>query len=125
MKEHRILTDRQEMAAEDEEEDPADTLARQLREYKRYKSAALWLNRREQGGFRTFLRVSSPPRLDGSLDLTGITIDTLADSLAAVIDRSDLKENGISLFLDKPFTQEELLKAVESAMSPLSDDLTS
>ena len=86
-----------ELTTEDEEEDPAEALARQLREYKRYKSAALWLNQREQGGFRTFLRVSSLPRLDSSLDLAGVTVDTLFESLETVIDRSDLKEDSVAV----------------------------
>jgi segregation and condensation protein A len=86
-----------ELSAADEEEDPAETLARQLREYKRFKSAAAWLNQREQSGYRTFLRISSLPRLDSTLDLAGITINTLADSLATVIDRSDLMEDSVAV----------------------------
>ena len=86
-----------ELASDEEEEDPAETLARQLREYKRFKSAAAWLHQREQGGFRTFLRVSSLPRMDGTLDLIGITSATLAESLETVIDRSDLMEDSVAV----------------------------
>jgi segregation and condensation protein A len=69
-------------------EDPAETLARQIRNYKRFKEVASWLGDRESQGVRTFLRVAPPPQIDGTLDLTGISIDTLSAALKAAIERS-------------------------------------
>ena len=86
-----------EMAEGDEEEDPAEALARQLREYKRFKTVAIWLSQRELGGFRTYLRVSSFPLVAGPPDLEGISIGTLITSLEIVIDRSDLKEDSVAV----------------------------
>lgn len=51
------------LRAEDDEEDPAEALARQLREYKQYKDAAEWLLQREQLGTRAFVRTAPPPAL--------------------------------------------------------------
>jgi segregation and condensation protein A len=55
------------------EEDPADELARQLIAYKRYKEIALLLHEREAAGLRTYLRLADPPRVEATLDLSGVT----------------------------------------------------
>jgi segregation and condensation protein A len=60
------------------EEDPGEALARQLVVYKRYREIASILSQREADGLRTYLRVAPPPKLETSLDLTGITIDDIA-----------------------------------------------
>lgn len=62
------------------EEDTGESLARQLRLYKRFKEIANWLAEREAQGLRTYLRVAPPPKVEGRLDLSDIT---LADLLAA------------------------------------------
>lgn len=51
----------------DEEEDPAEALARQLREYKRFKEAAASLRSIEEAGLRTYLRDAPPPELEQKL----------------------------------------------------------
>ena len=62
------------------EEDPGEALARQLRIYKRFKELSNWLDDRETRHLRTYLRVAPPPKVEGRLDLSDIT---LADLLAA------------------------------------------
>jgi len=59
------------------EEDPAESLAQQLIIYRRFKQAAAWLTRREASGEKTHLRLAPPPRMEGKLDLTGITLNDL------------------------------------------------
>jgi segregation and condensation protein A len=60
------------------EEDPGEALARQLIIYKRYREIAGILYQREEAGLRTYLRVAPPPKLEGSIDLTGISIEDIA-----------------------------------------------
>jgi len=60
------------------EEDPGEALAKQLIIYKRYREIAGILDQRKEAGLRTYLRVAPPPKLEGGLDLTGITIDDIA-----------------------------------------------
>jgi len=60
------------------EEDPGEALARQLIIYKRFREIAGILGKREEAGLRTYLRVAPPPKLEGSIDLTGITIQEIA-----------------------------------------------
>lgn len=80
---------------EEEEEDPAEALARQLRHYRRFKRAAGHLEEREQLGLRCYLRVAPPPTLEHSLDLSGISLETLITSLDSALDRADLKEDSV------------------------------
>ena len=67
-------------AREPGEEDPGEALARQLIAYKRYREIADLLGGREAQGLRTYLRLAPPPKLAGTVDLTGVT---LADLIAA------------------------------------------
>jgi len=62
------------------EEDPGESLARQLLIYKRFKEMAFWLEQREKSHLRTYLRVAPPPKVEAKLDLSNLT---LADLLAA------------------------------------------
>src|SRR6266542_4801403 len=72
----------------DDPPDEAAELARQLREYQRYKQAAALLRAWEEGGRRSYLRAAQPaappPRAD-KLDVT------LADMIAAVQRRMQLQ----------------------------------
>jgi segregation and condensation protein A len=65
------------------EEDLGETLARQLRIYKRYKELSNWLDNRETRHLRTYLRVAPPPKVEAHLDLSDIT---LADLMTAAED---------------------------------------
>lgn len=66
------------------EEDPALSLARQLRLYKAIKQSALWLQSLEQKGLHTYIRLAPPPKIDETLDLSGVTITDLIDFLKAL-----------------------------------------
>jgi segregation and condensation protein A len=68
-------------AEAEEEEDLGEELARQLREYKRFKEVAQRLREREERGLRAYVRIGSLPHLDRQLDLTDVSLD---DLLAAV-----------------------------------------
>jgi len=65
------------------EEDLGEALARQLRIYKRFKELANWLDERVEQHLRTYLRMAPPPKAEGRLDLSGIT---LSDLMAAAED---------------------------------------
>lgn len=62
------------------EEDPAEALARQLLIYRRFKQVSAWLQRREEDRLHTYLRTAAPPRAEGRLDLTGITLHDLVSA---------------------------------------------
>ena len=64
----------------DDEEDPGEALARQLRIYKRFKEIANLLEEHESRGLHTYLRLAPPPKVEGRLDLSDITLADLLDA---------------------------------------------
>jgi len=64
-----------------EEESPADSLARQLIIYKRYKEVATLLHQREEAGLRSYPRMSPTPVHSPKADLTGLTAEDLRKAL--------------------------------------------
>ena len=66
------------------EEDPGEALARQLRIYKRFKELALVLEQREAQGLHTYLRLAPPPKVEGRLDLSDITLAELLGAANAI-----------------------------------------
>lgn len=66
------------------EEDLGESLARQLRIYKRFKELANWLDEREMKHLRTYLRVAPPPHVEGRLDLSDMTLTDLMAAAEAI-----------------------------------------
>lgn len=66
---------------EEGEEDVGDDLVRQLREYKKFKEFAKQLRAREELGLRSYLRISSLPRLEPRLDLSDVTLNDLLEAV--------------------------------------------
>lgn len=91
---------------DEEEEDPAEALIRQLKAYKRFKQAAAWLQKREESGLRTYLRVAPPPKLEGELDLTGITVQTLITAVQGALARSETKTDSVAIARPRRMTIE-------------------
>lgn len=104
--------------AEEEEEDPAEALVRQLRVYKRFKEAARWLEHRVAAGMRTYLRVAPPPRLEGRLDLSGVTLDSLLIAMQKVLARSEVLEESVSLIHPRRLTIEDQLAHLRQRLAP-------
>jgi segregation and condensation protein A len=78
----RLLLPQPEATAPDEEEDPGEALARQLREYKMFKQVAAQLRERERKGLRTFPRMAPPPKLQPRpVPLEGVSSDDLIRAL--------------------------------------------
>ncbi|MBI3242834.1 MAG: segregation/condensation protein A [Chloroflexi bacterium] len=67
------------------EEDPGDELARQLMAYKKYKEIASALHQREVDGLRTYLRLAAPPKVEGKLDLSNVSVDDLWKAVARAL----------------------------------------
>lgn len=72
------------------EEDPGDALARQLIVYKRFRQIADLLGARETAGLHTYLRLAPPPKVEGIIDLSGITLEDLVSAAQAVLGQAVL-----------------------------------
>jgi segregation and condensation protein A len=66
------------------EEDPGEMLAQQLLTYRMFKKAAEWLAQRDIAHLHTYLRLLSPPRIEGKPDLSDISLQDLVDAARAV-----------------------------------------
>lgn len=66
------------------EEDPGDELIRQLILYKKYKEISEILRDREFGGLRTFLRLAPPLKIEGKLELSGLTFQDLVNAYESI-----------------------------------------
>lgn len=106
--------------AGEEEEDPAEALVRQLRQYRRFKDAASWLAAREAQGLRTYLRVAPPPRpqVESRLDLSGITVQTLLAALRETLARSETLEHSVAVVQPRRVTIEGQLRHLQSRLKP-------
>jgi segregation and condensation protein A len=67
------------------EEDPGETLARQLRLYKQFKDIAAQLHLRQQAGLRSFARRAPPPKVTPRLDMSRITLELLRQAAQIVL----------------------------------------
>lgn len=66
------------------EEDPGDELVRQLMLYKRYKEIAEVLDDRTTSGFRTYLRLESPEKVETKITLEEVDIQNLFNAAKEV-----------------------------------------
>lgn len=66
------------------EEDPAEALSRQLKQYKVIKQAAKWLKSVEDQGHHTYIRLAPPPTIEEDIDLEGVDLNTLIQLLKAL-----------------------------------------
>lgn len=97
---------------DEEEEDPAQALLRQLRLYKQFKAAAEWLQERNETGLRTYLRVAPPPQLESKLDLTGIDAEALRQALQTVLLRAESQEDSVEVVQSRRITIEGRMRSL-------------
>ncbi len=86
----RLLLPQAEGTSDDPVEDSAEALARQLREYKRFKQAAQALRRRELDQQQSFPRRVPPPRssLTRTTKIEGLSFEALYDALRRTVEQS-------------------------------------
>ncbi|MDJ0757225.1 MAG: segregation/condensation protein A [Ardenticatenaceae bacterium] len=102
----------------EDEEDPAEALARRLRAYKQFKEAARWFKTRQENGLRTYLRLEPPPRpkKQSELDLSGLTTNSLHRSLIAILERAQRLEDSVSVAQVRPYTIEGQIDRLRRAV---------
>lgn len=65
---------------EEDEEDPGEALARQLREYKRFKQVAELLFQRDLDGLHSYIRLAPIPYIEPRIDIGEIDVHDLMES---------------------------------------------
>ncbi len=73
----------------DEEEDPAEVLARQLKEYRRFKEIAGLMGQRHAAGLRSYVRVMASPEVPRQLVPGAVTLEDLVAAVQSALARLD------------------------------------
>ena len=98
----RLLLPQHSQPAE-EEEDPAEALARQLREYKRFREVASALRAIEENGLHSYSRVAPPPELERRLGAGDTSLTDLLAAAQAALEQLPELPPGLSVTV-VPFT---------------------
>ncbi|MDA0365764.1 MAG: ScpA family protein [Chloroflexi bacterium] len=86
LKSRALLPRDEDAAGGDDADSEARELIDALREYRRYKEAALFLRERD-GGHATYRRQATPPKVTLPTGLDTVTLDSLADLIREVLAR--------------------------------------
>jgi segregation and condensation protein A len=108
----RALLPQEPIIGEDgeEEEDPAEALIRQLRRYRLFKNAAGWFGEREKQGLRTYLRVAPPPKLQGRLDMSNVSVEALIEAVREALERAANLEESVSVARPRQLTIQDQIR---------------
>ena len=113
-----------------DEPDPGEALAAQLREYKRFKDLAESLRDREEQGFHTYVRLNIPrPNLDIKPNLDDLTVEALIEAarLAFSVHQATPMNSVVNMprirIKDKMETIIHMLRVQKGATIPFHDIL--
>ncbi len=90
-----------EISEDDEEENPAEALARQLKIYKRFKTIGTWLQEREHKGLHTYLRIANLPRTEGTQGLEDTDASLLLLALETALGRETRRQDSVSVAVEQ------------------------
>jgi segregation and condensation protein A len=71
------------------DEDQGEALARQLILYRRFKELAKMLEQRETANLKTFIRLGSTFRNEGSIEIEGLSLDQLLEAAGSVFSQDE------------------------------------
>ncbi|MFT5195060.1 MAG: segregation and condensation protein A [Candidatus Promineifilaceae bacterium] len=108
IKSRALLPDTKIKIEGEDEEDPAEALARRLLEYKQFKAASKWLLERTESNSRTYLRIAPVPKRPAPAkpDLSGVTTNTLYQFLIDILLRAEELKDSTSVRQRQKYTIE-------------------
>lgn len=101
------------------EEDPGEALARQLLIYRQYKRIAEAMDARQKSGYHTYLRTISPPKFEGKVDLSNVSLADLVSAARYVFlqrNRTLLSENFESVVVPPKVTIRQKIGLIASLL---------
>ncbi len=103
-----------------DEEDPGEALVQQLLMYKQFKELAKLLTARQMDELRTHLRMAPPPKVEGRLDLSNISLNDLYTSAVRIFSREDLRTPLREVVARPRITIREKIRLVSDALKAKS-----
>lgn len=101
----------------EDEEDPAEDLARQLLEYKLFKEAAGRLRDIETAGLHSYPRIAPPPELPPPPGLDGVTIDLLRRMVEIALTRKPEVKEHVAVVRPHKFTVREKVALIRGLLA--------
>lgn len=99
-----------------DEEDPGEALVQQLLLYKRFKELASLLTLRQDGALRSYLRMAPPPKVEGRLDLSGMTAEDVYRAAMKVYAKADARAPLRTVVAAPRVTIREKIKAIADVL---------
>ncbi|MCL4258905.1 MAG: segregation/condensation protein A [Anaerolineales bacterium] len=99
-----------------DEEDPGEALVQQLLLYKRFKELASMLTLRQDGALRSYLRMAPPPKVEGRLDLSGMTAEDVYRAAMKVYAKADARAPLRTVVAAPRVTIREKIKAIADVL---------
>ncbi|MCW5873719.1 MAG: segregation/condensation protein A [Anaerolineales bacterium] len=99
-----------------DEEDPGEALVQQLLLYKRFKELASLLTLRQDTALRSYLRMAPPPKVEGRLDLSGMTAEDVFRAAMKVHTRADARAPLRTVVAAPRVTIREKIKAIADVL---------
>lgn len=99
-----------------DEEDPGEALVQQLLLYKRFKELASLLTLRQDTALRSYLRMAPPPKVEGRLDLSGMTAEDVYRAAMKVHARADARAPLRTVVAAPRVTIREKIKAIADVL---------
>jgi segregation and condensation protein A len=99
-----------------DEEDPAEALVQQLLLYKRFKELAKLLSFRQEDNLRSYVRTAPPPKVEGRLDLSDVTVNDLFNTAMRIYSREDLRAPLRTVVAAPRVTIREKVKVIADAL---------
>ena len=104
------------LAGEEEEEDPAEALVRQLKLYQKFKQIAEFLNEQQDNNMRTYLRVVPPPKVETRLDVSNVPLSRLQQKLVSALQRYAERQDSVSVAAPRQVTIEGQIKKLRNSV---------
>lgn len=99
-----------------DEEDPGEALVQQLLLYKRFKELASLLTLRQDTALRSYLRMAPPPKVEGRLDLSGMTAEDVYRAAMKVHAKADARAPLRTVVAAPRVTIREKIKAIADVL---------
>lgn len=99
-----------------EEEDPGEALVQQLLLYKRFKEMATLLTHRQEDALRSYLRMAPPPKVEGRLDLSGLTAADIHKAAVRIFTKADARAPLRTVVAAPVVTIREKIKAIAEVL---------
>ena len=112
----RALLPKPPVEETEEEEDPGEVLARQLRLYKQFRDIARTLGEREAAHLRAYVREAPLPDLEQALEPGAVTLEDLLRALREVLERQADVVPDVTVVTPYPVTLQDKLAELRSLL---------